>query len=107
LENQSFARLEAVRQGKVMLGRLLKPNMASRGRLDSFVLAVSGLWLLGGIGEMIYFSLNPPDYRFGGPGFVDGSGGWAVTTVGLIFDLLLIVTFAISLCRVMYRAKHQ
>ena len=90
-----------------MLARLLKPNMASKGTLDFFLLAISGLWLFGAMGEMLYFSINPPAYQYGGPGFVDGSGGWLVTAVSLLFDLLLIVVFAASACRVSYRIKHR
>jgi hypothetical protein len=90
-----------------MLDRLLKPNMARGGGLDLFLLAVSGLWIFGAMGEMIYFSLKPASYPYGGPGFVDGAGGWISTAVSIVAGILLVAIFAASLCRVIYRAKHH
>jgi hypothetical protein len=90
-----------------MLSKLLKPNMATKGYGDVILLVVSSLWLFGGMAEMLYYSLNPPAYRYGGPGFIDSPDGWVMTTLSFAFDLLLIAVFAGSLCRVTYRVRHN
>ncbi|HSH55495.1 MAG TPA: hypothetical protein VK983_01555 [Candidatus Limnocylindrales bacterium] len=85
--------------------KLLRPDKSTSWLTDLLFMIVPVLLLAPGI----YYSsiAPPPDYKYGGPGFVDGSLGWIGDVAGYIMLLFLVSLFTIALFRLVYRFQHR
>ncbi len=85
--------------------KLFRPDKSTSWLTDLLFMIVPVLLLAP---VMYYGTLAPsPEYKYGGPGFVDGSLGWIGNVTGYIMLLFLISIFTIALSRMVYRFQHR